>query len=112
MPSRKFWIGAAVALVFAMSYNYAISETVRAANGDGEVMLLNDRPCVNKTILKLIRTQAPDFKGSFQAGTYINPKQVRSPVCWTLLNDSNVGIIHEDGDAGMIPVMAFEPVKP
>ena len=112
MPSKRFWIGAAIALAMVMSYNYAVAATMRASNDAGEVLLLHDAPCTNQTILQLVLVYAPTLQANFQAGEYVSLEGKQTPMCWTLLPSLQVAVIHEDGAGGLLPMQAFAPVQP
>ena len=98
-------------LVLALScLTSASAETMRAQNDAGEIMLLQDTPCVNETIVSTLRKEVPQVADQFQAGAYISPEGVKSPMCWYLTPGLSVAILHEDGATGSLPVVLFAPV--
>lgn len=96
-----------VALLFAVP---TVAQTMRAQNEAGEALLLYDTPCENKTVMATVKKQAPNYDGTFQGGMYVDPKGKRSPMCWTLLPTFEIAIVHEDGEVGLLPLMAFSPM--
>ena len=110
MPSKRFWIGATVALALVVSYNYAVAATMRAVSDEGEVLLLHDTPCTNPVILKLLQEIVPNRTRALQSGAYVSPDGKRSHMCWMLLPNLKVAVVHEDGAGGLVPMQAFLPV--
>ena len=101
------------AILFLVSMLLAVpafSVTMRAGDATGEAVLLYDKECTNQKILAFVRQFAPSYDGSFQSGTYVSPKGAESPLCWTVLPTMDVGLIHEDGDIGRLPIGAFTPL--
>lgn len=70
------------------------------------VTLVTDA-CLNPRVLARIH---PKEHGFFQAGT-VNWKGEVFGLCWTVLQDGNVLIVDETGDAGVLPMTGFKRVS-
>jgi len=93
-----------VAALILLTATAHASESMLARDGQNTVRVTRG-PCTDRAILAHIPAE---YRPRFQHGEAVLDGK-HYPLCWAAANSEWVVLVFADGDAGRVPIAAFEP---